>query len=162
MGYLACKKCGGIYELEPGESYEDLKDHRCSCGGKLQYAEEITLRCRGCEHKNKITSKNCEYCGRPLFEGGKPPLRRIELRTIERKNYGDRISGIIVGGLICIFSFGLFQWIYSGWYYFQDNLGMSAVIIFLALILFLIGMVGIFKGMNALNEVFDNKKVKEN
>ena len=35
MGYLSCKKCGGFYELEEGESPEDFD--LCSCGGELEY-----------------------------------------------------------------------------------------------------------------------------
>ncbi|AEG17290.1 hypothetical protein [Methanobacterium paludis] len=34
-GYLICKKCGGYYELQPGESPEDFDS--CQCGGKLEY-----------------------------------------------------------------------------------------------------------------------------
>ncbi len=39
MGYLICEKCGGYYELQPGEHPEDFNE--CQCGGKLQYKEEI-------------------------------------------------------------------------------------------------------------------------
>lgn len=34
-GYLICKKCGGYYEIQPGESPEDFDS--CQCGGKLEY-----------------------------------------------------------------------------------------------------------------------------
>jgi hypothetical protein len=34
-GYLICKKCGGYYELQLGESPEDFDN--CQCGGKLEY-----------------------------------------------------------------------------------------------------------------------------
>lgn len=37
MGYLKCDKCGGYYELKPGESLSDFE--KCQCGGKLQYVE---------------------------------------------------------------------------------------------------------------------------
>jgi hypothetical protein len=33
--YLECEKCGGNYELKPGESLEDFEE--CECGGKLKY-----------------------------------------------------------------------------------------------------------------------------
>ncbi|MBP2045716.1 hypothetical protein J2756_000940 [Methanobacterium aggregans] len=32
MRYLKCKECGGIYELQEGESPEDFDV--CHCGGK--------------------------------------------------------------------------------------------------------------------------------
>ena len=33
-GYLVCNKCGGYYELQPGESWKDF-DLECGCGGQL-------------------------------------------------------------------------------------------------------------------------------
>ena len=38
MGYLVCEKCGGYYELKPGEKPEDFSD-KCECGGKLSYTD---------------------------------------------------------------------------------------------------------------------------
>nr|WP_319374789.1 hypothetical protein [uncultured Methanobacterium sp.] len=38
MGYLICDKCGGYYELQPGEKPEDFSDE-CECGGKLIYSD---------------------------------------------------------------------------------------------------------------------------
>jgi hypothetical protein len=32
MGYLICDKCGGCYELKPGESPENFTNE-CECGG---------------------------------------------------------------------------------------------------------------------------------
>ena len=40
MGYLICDKCGGYYELQPGESPEDF-DLTCNCGGELKYYKSI-------------------------------------------------------------------------------------------------------------------------
>lgn len=37
MGYLICEKCGGYYELQPGEHPEDFD--RCNCGGQLVYSK---------------------------------------------------------------------------------------------------------------------------
>lgn len=34
-GYLKCKKCGGYYELQEGESSEDFSE--CECGGKFRH-----------------------------------------------------------------------------------------------------------------------------
>lgn len=39
MGYLVCDKCGGYYELQPGEHPEDFD--WCECGGKLSYKLRI-------------------------------------------------------------------------------------------------------------------------
>lgn len=33
-GYLVCNKCGGYYELQPGESWKEF-DTECQCGGQL-------------------------------------------------------------------------------------------------------------------------------
>jgi hypothetical protein len=38
MGYLICDKCGGYYELQPGEKPEDFSNE-CECGGKLIYSD---------------------------------------------------------------------------------------------------------------------------
>lgn len=40
MGYLICDKCGGYYELLPGESPEDYEE--CECGGKLRYSTSLS------------------------------------------------------------------------------------------------------------------------
>ena len=42
MGYLICDKCGGYYELLPGESPEDYEE--CECGGKLKYSALLPPR----------------------------------------------------------------------------------------------------------------------
>lgn len=39
MGYIICEKCGGYYELQPGEHPEDFD--RCDCGGKLKYERSL-------------------------------------------------------------------------------------------------------------------------
>ena len=39
MGYLNCKKCGGYYELQEGESPKDFD--KCQCGGDLKYIENV-------------------------------------------------------------------------------------------------------------------------
>ena len=40
MRYLICDKCGGFYELQPGESPEDF-DLTCNCGGELKCYHSI-------------------------------------------------------------------------------------------------------------------------
>lgn len=39
MGYLVCRKCGGYYELQEGESPEDFE--KCECGGVIEYFESL-------------------------------------------------------------------------------------------------------------------------
>lgn len=34
--FLVCQKCGGYYQLEPGESMDDF-ECLCNCGGRLEY-----------------------------------------------------------------------------------------------------------------------------
>ena len=41
MGYLNCKKCGGNYELQEGESPKDFD--KCQCGGDLKYVENVDV-----------------------------------------------------------------------------------------------------------------------
>lgn len=39
-GYLTCEKCGGYYQLQPGESLDDFSDV-CDCGGHLEFRNEL-------------------------------------------------------------------------------------------------------------------------
>ncbi len=41
--YLVCDKCGGYYELQPGESPDDFND-KCECGGILGYVSNLNLK----------------------------------------------------------------------------------------------------------------------
>lgn len=36
QGYLVCNRCGGYYQLKPGESPDDFTNE-CQCGGKLEH-----------------------------------------------------------------------------------------------------------------------------
>ena len=38
--YLVCDKCGGYYQLQPGEFPDDFRDV-CECGGKLEFKENL-------------------------------------------------------------------------------------------------------------------------
>jgi len=38
MGYLKCKECGGLYDLQPGELPGEFEC--CSCGGKLEFYDD--------------------------------------------------------------------------------------------------------------------------
>ncbi len=38
--YLVCDKCGGYYQLQPGESIDDFSDV-CECGGRLEYHKSL-------------------------------------------------------------------------------------------------------------------------
>lgn len=49
MRYLICYKCGGHYELQPGESPEDFEDN-CECGGVLHCTDSVLS-------KDKISNK---------------------------------------------------------------------------------------------------------
>jgi hypothetical protein len=40
MPYLVCKKCGGYYQLQEGESPDDFYG-KCNCGGDLKYVESL-------------------------------------------------------------------------------------------------------------------------
>lgn len=58
MGFLVCKKCGGYYELQEGESADDYE--YCSCGGQIEYRENLEdLNITSKSFKNKIKCSNC-------------------------------------------------------------------------------------------------------
>jgi hypothetical protein len=40
MPYLVCRKCGGYYQLQDGESPDYFED-KCQCGGDLEYVESM-------------------------------------------------------------------------------------------------------------------------
>lgn len=72
MGYLVCDKCGGYYELQPGESPDDFTDE-CDCGGKTRYVETLeesgeleelgsTITCPYCGTDNPADRKICKSC----------------------------------------------------------------------------------------------------
>ncbi len=71
MSYLICDKCGGYYELKPGESPENFTD-KCECGGKLGRIRVNSTQptnlidCPDCGHKVSKKAKNCPNCGRHL------------------------------------------------------------------------------------------------
>lgn len=77
MGYLICEKCGGYYELQPGEKPEDFLD-KCDCGGNLSFADNldstdnnlkevaISSICPECGMKNPENSIFCQECGGEL------------------------------------------------------------------------------------------------
>jgi hypothetical protein len=41
QGYLECEKCGGYYELQPGESPKDFE--KCQCGGNLRHVKQLVI-----------------------------------------------------------------------------------------------------------------------
>lgn len=73
MGYLVCDKCGGYYELQPGESPDDFTDE-CECGGKTRYVENLgglnngmekmgaTIICPVCGVENPEGATICKSC----------------------------------------------------------------------------------------------------
>ena len=54
MAYLVCDKCGGYYELQPGESPDNFSD-KCECGGHLRYVQNLN-------DVNEL-QKTCPNCG---------------------------------------------------------------------------------------------------
>ena len=69
-GYLTCDKCGGYYELQPGESPEDFDS--CECGGKLVYAENLDENGKKIPQKSKmVNTKFCLNCGTEINEKSK-------------------------------------------------------------------------------------------
>ena len=62
LGYLICKKCGGYYELQDGESPEDFSE--CECGGTLEYVNNVDFKL-----KSGKESLKCPFCGKEITAG---------------------------------------------------------------------------------------------
>lgn len=79
MGYLKCDKCGGYYELQPGEHASDFSD-TCQCGGKLKYVANL--------NENKP----------------KPPVKRVQSTEEKLSAYrGIFLLACIIGVvLLCV------------------------------------------------------------
>lgn len=71
MAYVICEKCGGFYELQEGESFNDFDS--CQCGGFLKYSEilpntednpnlENIIICPSCKCETPNVNF-CENCG---------------------------------------------------------------------------------------------------
>lgn len=128
MSYLVCDKCGGHYELRPGEKAVDF-DVECECGGKLEYKESIESddQFKGFEKSSNIWKRvigvssgaiiiiilsvllNVELVRfGVLYSGG--PLSLVYLLTlvfagvsvvfIARGSYKERIFNCMAAGLI--------------------------------------------------------------
>ena len=68
MSYLVCDKCGGYYELQPGESPDDFTD-KCECGGKLRCVQDLNDEdslqnvCPNCGSLIEEENVVCPDCG---------------------------------------------------------------------------------------------------
>ncbi|MEN6293461.1 MAG: hypothetical protein ABFD07_15795 [Methanobacterium sp.] len=102
--YLVCNKCGGYYELQPGESPKDFS-LECECGGHLIQSTSNSLTSYEDEYKDYGTAIAASYV--LLIFGGIPGLIG-GLYLITRDNERARFHGkiiIVIGlviGLICI------------------------------------------------------------
>ena len=101
--YLVCNKCGGYYELQPGESWKDF-DTECECGGQLVQSTTDSLVSYDDEYKDYGTAIVVSYI--LLIFGGIPGLI-CGLYLITRDNERARFHGkilIIIGLVIGIIS----------------------------------------------------------
>lgn len=102
--YLVCNKCGGYYELQPGESPRDFS-LECECGGHLVQSTSNSLTSYEDEYKDYGTAIAVSYV--LLIFGGIPGLIG-GLYLITRDNERAKLHGkiiIVIGlviGLICI------------------------------------------------------------
>lgn len=102
--YLVCNKCGGYYELQPGESLKDFET-KCECGGHLIQSTSTSLDSYGDEYNDYGTAIVVSYI--LLIFGGIPGLiggLYLITRDSERAKFHGEIL-IIIGlviGLICI------------------------------------------------------------
>ncbi|MCZ3365611.1 MULTISPECIES: zinc ribbon domain-containing protein [Methanobacterium] len=72
MSYIICDKCGGYYELQPGESPDDF-DSKCECGGTLKYVQSLNddnlqKTCSNCGSLIEDSDEICPSCGFRLEE----------------------------------------------------------------------------------------------
>lgn len=116
MGYLVCDKCGGYYELQPGESPDDFMDE-CECGGKTRFVEtleevgkgtekvEPTITCPKCGAENPEYAKFCKSC-KKMLRGVAPAAPKSEkskegiLETWNKQT--NAIKAISIIGVCCI------------------------------------------------------------
>lgn len=102
--YLVCNKCGGYYELQPGESWKDF-DTECECGGQLVQSTNDSLVSYDDEYNDYGTSIAVSYV--LLIFGGIPGLiggLYLITRDNERAKFHGKII-IVIGlfiALICI------------------------------------------------------------
>lgn len=64
MGYLKCKDCGGVYELQEGESPDDYD--MCHCGGEIEYhlsRDELNRRPVRVPPEEELTKKKSSNLG---------------------------------------------------------------------------------------------------
>lgn len=104
LNYLVCNKCGGYYELQPGESPEEF-NLECECGGHLVQSASDSLVSYEDEYKDYGTAILVSYV--LLIFGGIPALIG-GFYLITRDNERARLHGkiiIVIGiiiALICI------------------------------------------------------------
>lgn len=102
--YLVCNKCGGYYELQPGESPKDFS-LECECGGHLIQSTSNSLDSYEDEYKDYGTAIAVSYI--LLIFGGIPGLIGgiyLITRDNERAKFHGKII-IVIGlviGIICI------------------------------------------------------------
>lgn len=102
MGYLLCNKCGGYYELQPGEYPDDFT--KCECGGKLEYVEslgrdpepevkeeKIKREEPVVEKKKDKSVKYCVTCGQPL--PGTKKFNTSKIDTTKQKKAATNFIG---------------------------------------------------------------------
>ncbi|MDZ4171287.1 MAG: PsbP-related protein [Methanobacteriaceae archaeon] len=126
MRYLVCEKCGGYYELKPGEYIADFIG--CECGGKFKYSKNIdeiknndkptemnkikdqnsinpqsTVTnideyCANCGSQNKKEAVFCKNCGIPKNQTN----QRISYQNsiLARIEWKNALFGSIIGFVI--------------------------------------------------------------
>jgi hypothetical protein len=97
LSYLVCDKCGGHYELQPGELPRDFDD-KCDCGGELKYLETLESSDRNIEKIS--TTRACPYCGAENHEGAKlcksckRLLTEIKWNKSSKSNNKEKSAGV--------------------------------------------------------------------
>ena len=81
MGYLICDKCGGYYELQPGEKPEDFSNE-CECGGELFYSDSLDVIVENNEDIYHESKNGTEDISEDIYSGSSSITGDIEDENI--------------------------------------------------------------------------------
>lgn len=141
MGYLICKKCGGYYELQQGESPDDPQNLRfwdqenkvfysfdeCECGGELEYVENLNDAfeepnhqkigvCSRCGAENDNTSAFCLECGSMLRH------TKFANKNSTWKRQSTGVKLLIILGIVALSYFLIFPIALTSYIFYQEGL----------------------------------------
>ncbi len=109
MAYIVCRRCGGYYELQKGESLQDFD--KCQCGGTLRYIEEIIQE----KPKSPVSESNIN--SKEIHENSKSKnglnyylntLNELITKINKKINFTSIYIGLFISLIIPVIGFFLF------------------------------------------------------